>query len=97
MIRKVYETLDRKMYPFNIRKVGREKRIYYTADGNDSFIRWNNKRIYLSAIMGLSYPIFYEDDRGKHGYLSGYITLCNFGGVYVEILDGEYIQLWEQV
>lgn len=97
MIRKVYETVDKKMYPFNLRKVGRKKHIYYTADGNDSFIRWHNKRVYVSAFMGLTYPVFYEDERGQHGYLSGCITLCNWGGVYVEIVDGESVQLWEEV
>ena len=77
-----------------ITKQGRAKKIYLDAKG--AFFVWNGRRKRMENVPRLSYPIMYEDERGKLGVIGGYITLCNMGGVFVEIdPNGEAVQLWE--
>ena len=101
MIRKVYHTVDKKLYPFNLRKVGREKKIYFCGSDSLPFIRWENKRVYIDSCFNLSYPLMYEDENGRYGVISGLVSRYgirnSLGEAYVEILDGEYVQLWEEV
>jgi len=92
-MRRTYTTTDGN----RIRKVGRAKKIYFTNAGNAYFL-WNGRRESFDNIPRLSYPIMYEDEAGKIGVIGGYITLCNFGGVLIELDEnGEAVQLWEEV
>lgn len=77
-------------------KVGRFKKIYFSA--NSCFFNWHGIRYHLDEIPSLSYPVFYVDNEGKLGVISGYITISNCFGVYVEIdPNGEAAQLWEVI
>lgn len=90
---KIYKTKDGN----NIRKVGRKKKIYFNNNGNPYFV-WNGRRESFDNIPRLSYPIFYENNDGKLSYIGGYICLCNFGGVLVELDENsETVQLWEEL
>lgn len=91
-MRKTYLTTDGN----KIRKTGREKKVYYNGNGEPYFL-WKGRREKFEEIPRLNYPVMYEDERGKLGVIGGYITLCNWGGVLVEILDGEAVQLWEEL
>lgn len=79
-----------------IRKNGREKRVYFNSNGDPYFV-WGGRRQYFDDIPRLTYPVMYEDENGKLGAIGGYICLCNFGGVLVELLDGEAVQLWDEI
>ena len=80
-----------------IRKNGRAKRIYETASGRPYFV-WNGQRYHLDDIGRLSYPVFFENENGKTDFCSGYICLCNWGGVLVQIDDsGEAVQLYDEI
>lgn len=87
---KIYNTTD----GHKIKKVGREKKIYFSE--NPYFV-WNGRRRYFDSISCLTYPIMYEDDNGKTGVIGGYVTICNAYGVLIELLDGEAVQIWEEV
>ena len=90
-MRKTYTTTDGN----NIRKIGREKKIYFSE--NPYFI-WNGTRYHFEEIPRLSYPIMYEDEAGRLAAdICGYITICNTYGVLVELLEGEAVQLWEEI
>lgn len=80
-----------------ISKIGRQKKIFFNNQGNPYFL-WNNRRQFFDNIPRLSYPLFYTDENGKKGHCGGYIPLCNWGGVLVEIVnDGEAVQLWNDI
>lgn len=87
---KTYNTTD----GHKIKKIGREKKIYFSE--NPYFV-WNGRRQHLDEIPRLSYPILYEDENGKTGVIGGYITICNVYGVLIELLDGEAVQIWEEI
>lgn len=89
-MRKTYTTTDGN----SIRKIGREKKIYFSE--NPYFV-WNGTRYHFDEIPRLSYPIMYEDEAGKIGNMEGYITISNCFGVLVELLEGEAVQLWEEI
>ena len=88
---KEYTTAD----GYKIRRIGREKKLYFESDY--IYFMWAGHRYRLENIPRLSYPIFYEDENGKTGYLSGYITICNTYGVLVEITENETIILYEEI
>ena len=80
-----------------IRKTGREKKIFFNRNGEAYFL-WNGRMEKLENIMRLSYPIMYEDERGKLGVIGGYITISNTYGVLVELSECcETVQLWEEI
>lgn len=80
-----------------IARIGRMKKIYYNNQGAPYFM-WNNRKQFFDNIPALSYPIMYEDKNGKIGNIGGYIPLCNWGGILVEIIDGgEAVQLWNEL
>ena len=89
---KTYQTTE----GYTITKNGRGKLIYFNNNGELYFV-WNGKRIYLDHVMRLTYPVMYNDDNGKTGVISGYLTLTNWYGVLVEINDsGDTVQLWNE-
>jgi len=91
MKRKIYTTTDGN----KIRKVGRQKKVYFAE--NPYFV-WNGRRQHFDEIPRLSYPIMYTDDNEKTGVIGGYICLCNWGGVLVELDENsETVQLWEEL
>ena len=94
-MRKTYTTKD----GGKIRKVGRMKKIYFGISETASpYFMWGGRRQSLDEIPALHYPVMYEDEAGKVGAIGGYITLCNWGGVLVEIdPNGEAVQLWEEI
>ena len=80
-----------------IRKNGRAKKIYFNIDGSSYFL-WNGRRQRLDDIPRLTYPVFFENEDGKTDFCSGYICLCNWGGVLVQIDDsGEAVQLYDEI
>lgn len=79
-----------------ILKVGREKRINYTR-GGDPYFNWRGRRVRFDTVLRSSYPTTYTDDDGRLGDIGGYITISNCCGVLVEIIDGDAVQLWEEV
>lgn len=88
---------DQKMYTFRLKKYGRVKRIFFDQKGRPFYMR-GNMRTYLDTVERLSYPYFYEDEKGKDGVISGWEYIGACGALYVEILDnGESVQLWEEV
>ena len=90
---KEYTTTD----GHRIRKNGRTKRIYFTNSGSPYFV-WNGRRQKLEEIPRLTYPVFFENEEGKTDYCTGYICLCNWGGVLVSIDEsGESIQLYDEL
>ena len=91
-MRKTYITTDGN----RIRKTGREKKIYLNMSG-DPYFKWNGRCYRFDDISRLTYPVMYEDQDGKLGVIGGYICLCNWGGVLVELLDGEAVQLWDEI
>ena len=90
---KLYKTKDNT----TIKRIGRDKQIYFTLSGKAYFI-WNNRRIKLDEVMRLSYPVFFEDEKGYLRFCSGYIGISNCFGVLVELTnDDQSIQLYEEV
>lgn len=90
---KEYRTKD----GYKIKSIGRDKQIYFNNDGSCFFV-WNGRRYRLDEVMRLTYPVFYEDNDGKLGFCSGYITISNCIGVLVELTcDDQCIQLWQEV
>lgn len=90
---KQYRTKDGYM----IRKIGRSKKIYFNGSGEPYFL-WNRCRQKFDDIPRLSYPVMYEDERGKLGAIGAYITISNVFGVLVELDDsGEAVQMWEEI
>ena len=88
---------DSNMYSFRLCKVGRVKRIFWDNRGR-AYYRRGNMRTYLDTVEKLTYPYFYEDERGTEGYISGFEYIGAYSPLYVEILDdGESVQLWEEV
>ena len=80
-----------------IRKNGRAKKIYFNNSGTPYFM-WNGRRQNLDDVGRLTYPVFYENEDGKTDYIGGYICLCNFGGVLVQVDDnGEAVQLFDEI
>ena len=93
MKRRSYKT-DR---GYKVRKLGREKRIYYTAAGEPFFV-WNGRREHFENVLRIDPPVMYEDENGKKGAIGGGICVCNFGGPLVELCEGcEAVQLWEEI
>lgn len=92
-MKKAYKTTDGGI----ITKIGRLKKIFFNNQGSPYFM-WNNRKQFFDEIPALTYPVMYEDKNGKIGNIGGYIPLCNWGGVLVEIVnDGEAVQLWNDI
>ena len=89
---KQYKTLTEGVV---IRKIGRAKKVYF--ESNYCYFVWGGKRVRLDDVVSLSYPVMYEDENGKLGDIGGFIGVSNCYGVLVEVLDGEAVQLWEEV
>ena len=87
---KLYNTTD----GHKIKKIGREKKIYFSE--NPYFV-WNGCRYHFDRISRLSYPIMYEDEAGKIAPIGGFIGLSNLCGMLVELIEGEAVQLWEEI
>lgn len=92
----VIKCKDPEMYPFRLKKCGRVKRIFWDNRVH-AYYRRGNMRTYLDTVERLIYPYFYEDDRGGYGFIVGYEYIGAYSPLYVEILDGECVQLWEEV
>lgn len=89
-MKKEYKTTDGN----KIRKIGREKKIYFSEN---PYFLWNGTRYHFDEIPRLSYPIMYENEAGRLADIGGYITISNCFGVLVELLEGEAVQLWEEL
>lgn len=93
----VIKCKDQNLYPFNLKKCGRVKRIFWDKRGL-AYYRRGNMRTYLDTVESLSYPYFYEDNNGKDQLIYGLEYIGAYSPLYVEILDdGLSVQLWEEV
>lgn len=78
-----------------IKKLGRYKMLYLSRKG--WFFLWNDRRFYLDDVARLPFPVTYYDNDGKLVPIGGWLPLCNWGGVLVEITEYDTIQLWDEI
>ena len=81
---------------YSVRKLGREKQIYFTASGEPYFIH-NGRRYHLTAVDRFPTPVLYEKDGELFPIQGG--VVCGY--IYYPLVqicsDNEHLQLFETV
>ena len=92
---KIYKSKTPDM--FDYRPISRYIKIRFNSETEPYFI-YNGRREYIDSYDNLLYPVMLEDNDGKLIVIGLYKTVCNFGGVLLEIEPNcEYVRVWEEI